>query len=76
MSCRQSKEPGPRFCVTIALAAPACLRYFYLPSLARFRAAYPSIKLTILARSHADALSLVRSRPRRLGHGLVPPCFC
>lgn len=60
---------------TIALAAPACLRYFYLPSLARFRAAYPSIKLTILARSHADALSMVRSGDADLAMGLFPHAF-
>jgi DNA-binding transcriptional LysR family regulator len=59
----------------ISLAAPACLRYFYLPSLARFRAAYPSIKLTILARSHADAISMVRSGDADLAMGLFPHSF-
>lgn len=63
------------FSGTISLAAPACLRYYYLPSFARFRAAYPSIKLTILARSHADAISMVRSGDADLAMGLFPHSF-
>jgi DNA-binding transcriptional LysR family regulator len=59
----------------ISLAAPACLRYFYLPSFARFRAAYPSIRLSILARSHADAISMVRSGDADLAMGLFPHSF-
>lgn len=59
----------------ISLAAPACLRYYYLPSFARFRAAYPSIKLTIFARSHADAISMVRSGEADLAMGLFPHAF-
>jgi DNA-binding transcriptional LysR family regulator len=39
----------------IPMVAPACLRNFYLPAIARFRATYPSIRLTILARSHEEA---------------------
>ena len=66
------KHLGDDFSGTISLAAPACLRYFYLPSFARFRAAYPSIKLTILARSHADAISMVRSGDADLAMGLFP----
>ena len=56
----------------ISLAAPACLRYYYLPCFARFRAAYPSIKLTIYAR---DALSMVRSGAADLAMGLFPHPF-
>jgi LysR family cys regulon transcriptional activator len=51
------------------------LRYYYLPSFARFRAAYPSIKLTIFARSHADAISMVRSGEADLAMGLFPHAF-
>lgn len=54
----------------ISLAAPASLRYYYLPSFARFRAAYPSIKLTIFARSHADAIAMVRSA-RLIRYGTI-----
>lgn len=59
----------------ISLAAPACLRYYYLPAFARFRAAYPSIKLTILARSHADAIAMVRTGDADLAMGLFPHSF-
>jgi len=59
----------------ISLAAPACLRYYYLPCFARFRAAYPSLKLTIYARSHLDALSMVRSGAADLAMGLFPHPF-
>jgi DNA-binding transcriptional LysR family regulator len=59
----------------ISLAAPACLRYYYLPSFARFRAAYPSIKITIFARSHSDAISMVRSGDADLAMGLFPHSF-
>jgi len=44
-------------------------RYFYLPSLARFRAAYAVVKLNILARSHANAISMVGSDNADLDHG-------
>ena len=57
----KTKNHAADFSGKSSLAAPACLRYFYLPSFARFRAAYPAIKLSILARSHADAISMVRS---------------
>jgi len=68
----KAKSNADDFSGTISLAAPACLRYYYLPSFARFRAAYPSIKLTILARSHADAISMVRSGEADLAMGLFP----
>jgi DNA-binding transcriptional LysR family regulator len=55
--------------------APACLRYFHLPSFARFRASYPGIKLSILARSHADAISMARSADADLAMGLFPHSF-
>lgn len=71
----KAKSPTDDFSGTISLAAPACLRYFYLPSFARFRATYPSIKLTILARSHADAISMVRSGDADLAMGLFPHSF-
>jgi DNA-binding transcriptional LysR family regulator len=45
----------------ISMVAPACLRNFYLPAIARFRAAYPSIRLTILARSHDEAFTTIGS---------------
>jgi DNA-binding transcriptional LysR family regulator len=54
----------------IALIAPACLRNYYLPAIARFRAAYPSIRLTILARSHGDAPSTVYSGEADLAMGI------
>ena len=69
------KARSDDFSGTISLAAPACLRYFYLPSLARFRVAYPKIKLTILARSHADAIAMVRSGEADLAMGLFPHSF-
>lgn len=68
----KAKNQADEFSGTISLAAPACLRYFYLPSFARFRAAFPSIKLTILARSHADAIAMVRSGEADLAMGLFP----
>lgn len=54
----------------ISMVAPACLRNFYLPAIARFRATYPSIRLTILARSHDDAPSTVNSGEADLAMGL------
>jgi DNA-binding transcriptional LysR family regulator len=54
----------------ISLIAPACLRNYYLPAIARFRAAYPSIRLTILARSHRDAPSTVYSGEADLAMGM------
>jgi DNA-binding transcriptional LysR family regulator len=71
----KAKNRAADFSGTISLAAPACLRYFYLPSLARFRAAYPSIKLTILARNHTDAISMVRAGDADLAMGLFPHSF-
>jgi DNA-binding transcriptional LysR family regulator len=66
---RTVAETG-EFTGKIALIAPACLRNFYLPAIARFRAAYPSIRLTILARSHRDAPSTVYSGEADLAMGL------
>lgn len=54
----------------ISLVAPACLRNFYLPAIARFRAAYPSIRLSILARSHQEATSTLSSGEADLAMGL------
>jgi LysR family cys regulon transcriptional activator len=54
----------------ISLIAPACLRNYYLPAIARFRAAYPAIRLTILARSHRDAPSTVYSGEADLAMGI------
>ncbi len=71
----KAKNHAADFSGKISLAAPACLRYFYLPSFARFRAAYPAIKLSILARSHADAISMVRSDDADLAMGLFPHSF-
>ena len=71
----KAKNHAGDFSGKISLAAPACLRYYYLPSFARFRAAYPSIKLTILARSHADAISMVRAGDADLAMGLFPHAF-
>jgi DNA-binding transcriptional LysR family regulator len=71
----KTKNHAADFSGKISLAAPACLRYFYLPSFARFRAAYPAIKLSILARSHADAISMVRSGDADLAMGLFPHSF-
>jgi LysR family transcriptional regulator, cys regulon transcriptional activator len=71
----RTKNHAAHFSGKISLAAPACLRYFYLPSFARFRAAYPAIKLSILARSHADAISMVRSGDADLAMGLFPHSF-
>src|SRR5215212_4223476 len=68
----KAKHHANDFNGNISLAAPACLRYFYLPSFARFRAAYPSIKLTVLARSHADAIAMVRSGDADMAMGLFP----
>jgi LysR family transcriptional regulator, low CO2-responsive transcriptional regulator len=71
----KAKHHANDFNGNISLAAPACLRYFYLPSFARFRAAYPSIKLTVLARSHADAIAMVRSGDADMAMGLFPHAF-
>ena len=59
---RTVTETG-EFTGRIAMVAPACLRNFYLPAIARFRAAYPSIRLTswlVATRKH-----LPRSIPAR-----------
>ena len=40
---KKSKNHAADFSGKIPLVAPACLRYFHLPSFARFRAAYPGI---------------------------------
>ena len=71
----KAKNHAGDFRGKISVAAPACLRYHYLPSFARSRAAYPSIKLTIFARSHADAISMVRSGEADLAMGLFPHAF-
>jgi DNA-binding transcriptional LysR family regulator len=71
----RAKNPIGDFSGKISLAAPACLRYYYLPSFARFRAAYPAVKLTIFARSHADAISMVRSGDANMAMGLFPHGF-
>ena len=55
--------------------APTCLRYFYLPSFARFRALIPCIELSILARNHADAISMAPSGDADLAMGLFPHSF-
>ncbi|HXG50861.1 MAG TPA: LysR family transcriptional regulator [candidate division Zixibacteria bacterium] len=54
----------------IVLVAPACLRNYYLPAIARFRATYPSIRLTILARPHTEAPSTISSGEADLAMGL------
>jgi len=66
---RTVTETG-EFTGRIAMVAPACLRNFYLPAIARFRAAYPSIRLTILARSHEEAPATVNSGEADLAMGL------
>jgi DNA-binding transcriptional LysR family regulator len=66
---RTVAETG-EFTGRISMVAPACLRNFYLPAIARFRAAYPSIRLTILARSHEEAPSTVHSGEADLAMGL------
>ena len=71
----KTKNHAADFSGKISLAAPACLRYFYLPSFARLRATYPAIKLSILARSHADAISMARSGDADLAMGLFPHSF-
>ncbi|HEX9443414.1 MAG TPA: LysR substrate-binding domain-containing protein [Candidatus Binatia bacterium] len=58
------------FAGKISLIAPACLRNYYLPAIARFRAAYPAIRLTILARGHLDAPSTVYSGEADMAMGL------
>jgi LysR family transcriptional regulator, carnitine catabolism transcriptional activator len=68
----KAKHPISDFSGKIFLAAPACLRYYYLPSFARFRATYPSIKLTIFARNYFDASAMVRSGEADLAMGLFP----
>jgi DNA-binding transcriptional LysR family regulator len=73
-SVRQAMEKTvaetAEFTGRISMVAPACLRNFYLPAIARFRAAYPSIRLTILARSHEEAPSTVNSGEADLAMGL------
>ena len=59
----------------ISLAAPACLRTFYLPTISRYRAAYPSIRLTIFARSHVEAPSMINSGEADLAMGLFQRPF-
>lgn len=66
---RTIAETG-EFTGRISMVAPACLRNFYLPAIARFRAAYPSIRLTILARSHEEAPSTLNSGEADLALGL------
>jgi len=66
---RTVAETG-EFTGRISMVAPACLRNFYLPAIARFRAAYPSIRLTILARSHEEAPSTIGSGEADLAMGL------
>src|ERR1043165_10024263 len=66
---RTVAETG-EFTGRISMVAPACLRNFYLPAIARFRAAYPSIRLTILARSHEEAPSTVYSGEADLAMGI------
>ncbi len=66
---RTIAETG-EFTGRISMVAPACLRNFYLPAIARFRASYPSIRLTILARSHEEAPSIVNSGEADLAMGL------
>jgi DNA-binding transcriptional LysR family regulator len=66
---RTVAETG-EFTGRIAMVAPACLRNLYLPAIARFRAAYPSIRLTILARRHEEAPSTVNSGEADLAMGL------
>jgi DNA-binding transcriptional LysR family regulator len=66
---RTVAETG-EFSGRISMVAPACLRNFYLPAIARFRAAYPSIRLTILARSHEEAPSTLNSGEADLAMGL------
>jgi DNA-binding transcriptional LysR family regulator len=58
------------FAGKISVVAPACLRNFYLPAIARFRATYPSIRLSILARSHEEAPSTLSSGEADLAMGL------
>jgi DNA-binding transcriptional LysR family regulator len=74
-AAEKTKNQTGDFSGKISLAAPACLRYYYLPRFARFRAAYPSIKLTIFARNHADAISMVRGGEADLAMGLFPHGF-
>jgi LysR family carnitine catabolism transcriptional activator len=71
----KTKNYAADFSGKISLAAPTCLRSFYLPSFARFRAAYPAIKLSILARSHADAILIVWLGEADLPMGLFPHSF-
>ena len=54
----------------ISMVAPACLRNFYLPAIARFRATYPSIRLTILARNHEEAPFTLNTGEADLAMGL------
>jgi len=66
----RAAQAGDDFSGKISLAAPACLRNFYLPAIARFRASYPSIRLTILVRNHNTAPSTVASGEADLALGL------
>src|SRR5262245_3175561 len=66
---RTMAETG-EFTGKISMVAPACLRKSYLPAIARFRATYPSIRLTILARNHEEAPSMVNSGEADLAMGL------
>jgi DNA-binding transcriptional LysR family regulator len=54
----------------VNVAAAICLRYFYLPIIARFRAAYPSIRLNILDRNHIEARAMIRSGEADFAMGL------
>ncbi len=54
----------------VKLAAALCLRYFYLPIIARFHATYPSIRLNILDRNHIEARAMIRSGEADLAMGL------
>jgi DNA-binding transcriptional LysR family regulator len=54
----------------VNLAAALCLRYFYLPIVARFRATYPSIRLNILDRNHIEARAMIRSGEADFAMGL------
>jgi len=54
----------------VKLAAALCLRYFYLPIVARFRTTYPSIRLNILDRNHVEARAMIRSGEVDLAMGL------
>ncbi len=69
-ACERARTQAGDFTGHISLAAPACLRSFYLPAIARFRATYPTIRLTVFARSHSDVPSVIHSGKADLGMGL------